>query len=112
MPRLHCEISESLAKVILRAKIAKFKTKGKTLKHFVSKALMDTGEYKGVYPYGNDRSTTATISNYSDEQYDKSVDYRLKWSLSTQTEFFRFALHHGAFLWELENPNNSDAAKT
>ncbi len=50
-----------------------------------------------------DRETTATIAKFSDEEYDKTVKYREKWELDSQKDFFQFALHHGATIWEREN---------
>jgi hypothetical protein len=103
MPRLHCEISADLNRVIKRAKIRGLRTKGRVLKRFIRMAVEDRGEYAGGLPYGDDRETTATISNFSDAEYDKTVDYREKWMLGTQKEFFKFSLQHGASLWEREN---------
>jgi hypothetical protein len=111
MPRLHCEISSALDRVITRAKIRSFKTKGRVLNHFIKRAIEDKGEYKGGYPFGNDRASTATISNFSDQNFEATVPYREKWVLTSQTDFFRFALHHGASLWEHENPNEQARAK-
>ena len=103
MPRLHCEVSTDLNKVMRRAKIRGLKTKGRVLKTFIKLAIEDGDHYPGGYPYGNDKETTATISKFSDADYDKTVDYREKWELETQKDFFQFALHHGATIWEKQN---------
>lgn len=106
MARLHCEISSKLDRVIVRAKIRRFRTKGRVLKKFIQLAVDDRGEYAGGLPYGDDRETTATISKFSEQEYDKTVEYRDKWNLESQKDFFKFALQHGATLWESENGGN------
>ena len=102
MPRLHCEVSDDLNKIVKLAKIRGLKTKGRVLKKFIDLAVSSEGEYSGGLPFGDDKVSTATISKFSDEDYDRTENYREKWSLETQKDFFKFALHHGAEIWNKE----------
>lgn len=95
--KLQCRARPALAEVITDARI-RVGTKEHALRKLVALALDDTGLRLVVPSAEGDGNENCTLT-MTDTEYAATETYRLKYRLVTKTQFFQFALEHGAALY-------------